>query len=133
MTGDETTFQFVSEMAYEAAGLLLNEEDGDLDTELAELAAELERLILLDEERLRSLARCARRSPFDVLLWLRGTAVLCRLVQTGEEEPGELVERQQIQLYAIDAIAQAIEGRKTIRPGSSRHQPIVFQPPTPLA
>lgn len=79
--------------AFTVAGLLLDEEQGDIDAALVKLADGLDRVGVPDDERLDYLARCARRAPADVPRWLRSTAALCRLVRTEDEEPGELIER----------------------------------------
>ena len=93
MSPSELTYADVAELAFEVVGFLVEEEEGDVRPPLDELATELDRLVVLDEPHVESLARCARRSPLDVPVWLRATGILCRLVQAQQEEPDELVER----------------------------------------
>jgi hypothetical protein len=93
--------------AYDVAGLLLDEEQGAIDTALETLADALDHAGVPYGERLNYLARCAHRAPADVPRWLRSTAALSRLVRTEGEEPGELVERLFALRWAWGALPDA--------------------------
>lgn len=89
----ESQYDDVAVLAFGVAGLLLDAEQGDLDSALTHLSEELDRVGVADDEHLEHLARCAARALADVPRWLRSTAALCRLVRAGEHESGELIER----------------------------------------
>jgi hypothetical protein len=84
--------QEVATLADECADALLYCESGDRDEPLARLAGVLDHLDVPRRKQSR-LAHYAYRAPSAVPLWLRSTAALCRLVQSGDEEPDELISR----------------------------------------
>jgi hypothetical protein len=82
----------LSALADAVADAVLYGEQDDRDEQLLRLADVLDRFTIPKQKQSR-LAHYAYRTPSGVPLWLRSTAALCRLVQIGEEQPGELISR----------------------------------------
>lgn len=92
MATDTLHLKDLATLADVTADALSLGEDYTRDERLPRLAEILDR-VEVPRRRQSRLAHYAYRTPSAVPLWLRSTAALCRLVQSGDEEPDELISR----------------------------------------
>jgi hypothetical protein len=92
MAAETLSAKAIATLADASAEALLYGEVEARDERLSRLADLLDRFEVSRRKQSR-LAHYAYRTPSAVPLWLRSTAALCRLVQSGDEDPNELISR----------------------------------------